>query len=208
MAAVGAHELAATGVLVPIWVVAVAAAACGGLAELLELKSVGAALLAEARGAACAPEREAGEENLVPEEGEEEDGDAGEARGGDLEAVGGGQELGERPEEDEREDEPRQHGGDAPRPPLHGAQYTHYPTASAAAAKAVARSSIASAYLMKIAQPAGCLCVPSATRCGAAALERERGKKPSDGGEGKGRKGGSFGADARFAGEGRGSGLL
>jgi hypothetical protein len=146
MAAVGAHELAATRVLVPIRVVAVAAAACGGLAELLELKSVGAALLAEARGAACAPEREAGEENLVPEEGEEEDGDAGEARGGDLEAVGGGQELGERPEEDEREDEPRQHGGDAPRPPLHGAQYTHYPTA-AAAAEALTRRSIASASL-------------------------------------------------------------
>jgi hypothetical protein len=159
MPTVRAHELPAAGVLVPIWVVAVAAAACGGLTELLELKSMGAALLTKACGAACAPEREAWEENLVPEEGEEEDGDAGEARRGDLEAVGGGQELGERPEEDEREDEPRQHGGDAPRPPLHGAEYTHYPTASAAAvaAKALALSSIASACLMRIAQHAGLL---------------------------------------------------
>jgi hypothetical protein len=147
MATVGTHELATAGVLIPVGIVAVAATACGGLAELLELKGVGAALLAEACGAACAPEREAREENLVPEEGEEEDGDAGEARGGDLEAVGGGQELGERPEEDEREDEPRQHGGDAPRPPLHGAQYTHYPTAAAAAAEALTRRSIASASL-------------------------------------------------------------
>jgi hypothetical protein len=156
MATVRAHELAATRVLVPVGIVAVAAAACGGLAELLKLERMGAALLAETRRAACAPEGEAWEENLVPEEGEEEDGDAGEARRGDLEAVGGGQELGERPEEDEREDEPRQHGGDAPRPPLHGAEYTHYPTA-AAAAKALALSSIASACLMRIAQHAGLL---------------------------------------------------
>jgi hypothetical protein len=111
---------------------------------------MGAALLAEARRAAGTPDGEAREENLVPEEGEEEDGDAGEARGGDLEAVGGGQELGERPEEDEREDEPRQHGGDAARPPLHGAQYTHYPTA--AAAEALTRRSIASAFL-RISRP-------------------------------------------------------
>lgn len=56
MAAVGAHELAAPRVLVPVGVAAVAAAAGGGLAELVELQSVGAALLPEARGAAGAPE--------------------------------------------------------------------------------------------------------------------------------------------------------
>jgi hypothetical protein len=49
MATVGTHELATTGVLIPVGIVAVAATACGGLAELLELQSVGAALLAEAR---------------------------------------------------------------------------------------------------------------------------------------------------------------
>jgi hypothetical protein len=126
MSAVRAHELAPAGVLVPIGVATVAAAASGGLAELLELEGVGAALLAEACRAAGAPEGEAREEDLVPEEGEEEDGDAGEARGGDLEAVGGGEEeLGGGPDGDERDDEPREHGGDAPRPALHGAQRTH-----------------------------------------------------------------------------------
>jgi len=126
MAAVGAHELATTGVLVPVGVAAVAAAAGGGLAELVELEGVGAALLAEARGAAGAPEGEAREEDLIPEEGKEEDGDAGEARGGDLEAVGGREEqLGDGPDGDEGDDEPREHGGDAARPALHGAQRTH-----------------------------------------------------------------------------------
>ena len=126
MAAVGAHELAAAGVLVPVGVAAVAAASGGGLAELVELERVRAALLAEARGAAGAPEGEPREEDLVPEEGEKEDGDAGEARGGDLEAVGGREEqLGGGPDGDERDDEPREHGGDAPRPALHGAQRTH-----------------------------------------------------------------------------------
>lgn len=126
MAAVGAHELAAAGVLIPVRVAAVAAAPCGGFAELVELEGMGAALLAEARGAAGAPEGETREEDLVPEEGEEEHGDAGEARGGDLEAVGRREEqLGGGPDGDERHDEPREHGGDAPRPALHGAQRTH-----------------------------------------------------------------------------------
>jgi hypothetical protein len=53
---------------------------------------VRAALLTEAGGAAGAPVGEAREEDLIPEEGEEKDGDAGEARGGDLEAVGGREE--------------------------------------------------------------------------------------------------------------------
>ena len=126
MAAVRAHELTTAGVLVLVRVAAVAAAPGCGLAELVELEGVGAALLAEARGAAGAPEGEAREEDLVPEEGEKEDGDAGEARGGDLEAVGGREEqLGGGPDGDERDDEPREHGGDAPRPALHGAQRTH-----------------------------------------------------------------------------------
>lgn len=87
---------------------------------------MGAALLPEACGAAGAPEGEAGQEDLIPEKGEEEDGDAGEARGGDLEAVGGREEqLGGGPDADERDDEPREHGGDAARPALHGAQRTH-----------------------------------------------------------------------------------
>jgi hypothetical protein len=126
MTAVRAHELTTARVLVPVRVAAVAAAPRCGLAELVQLEGVGAALLAEARRAAGAPEGEAREEDLVPEEGEEEDGDAGEAWGGDLEAVGGREEqLSGGPDDDERDDEPREHGGDAPRPPLHGAQRTH-----------------------------------------------------------------------------------
>jgi hypothetical protein len=92
VAAVGAHELAAAGVLLPVGVAAVAAASGGDLAELVELEGVGAALLPEARGATSAPEGEPREEDLIPEEGEEEDGDTGEARGGDLQAVGGREE--------------------------------------------------------------------------------------------------------------------
>jgi hypothetical protein len=82
MAAVGAHELATGRVLVPVGIVAVAAAAGRGLAQLVELEGAGTAFLVEAGGAAGAPVGEAREEDLVPEEGEEEDGDAGEARGG------------------------------------------------------------------------------------------------------------------------------
>nr|TKV99505.1 hypothetical protein SEVIR_8G048700v2 [Setaria viridis] len=70
------QELAADRVLVPVGVAAVAAAAGGGLAELVELEGVGVVLLAEACGAAGAPEGEAREEDLIPKEGEEEDGDA------------------------------------------------------------------------------------------------------------------------------------
>lgn len=128
MAAVGAHELAAARILVPVGIVAVAAAAGRGLAELLELEGVGVALLADAGGAAGAPAGEARDEDLVPEEGEEEDGDAGEARGGDLEAVGRREEdLGGAPQQEERHHQPRQHGRHTTRPPLHGAQDTHYP---------------------------------------------------------------------------------
>jgi hypothetical protein len=43
MAAVRAHELTTARVLVPIRVAAVAAAPCCGIAELVELKSVGLA---------------------------------------------------------------------------------------------------------------------------------------------------------------------
>jgi hypothetical protein len=82
MAAVGAHELASGRVLVPVRIVAVAAAADRSLAQLVELEGAGTALLAEAGGAAGAPVGEAREEDLVPEEGEEEHGDAREARGG------------------------------------------------------------------------------------------------------------------------------
>jgi hypothetical protein len=126
VAAVGAHELADGGVLVPVGVVAVAAATGGGLAELVEVEGAGTTLLAEAGGAEGAPVGEAREEDLVPEEGEEEDGGAGEARGGDLEAIGGREEeLGGGPEQEERQHQPRQHGGDAARPPLHDAQDAH-----------------------------------------------------------------------------------
>lgn len=72
------------------------------------------------------PDEEAREEDLVPEESEEEDGDAGEAWEGNLEAAGRReQELGGAPQQDERQHEPRQHSRQAPRKPLHRTRVTH-----------------------------------------------------------------------------------
>lgn len=127
VATAGAHEAAAGGVLVAVGGEAIPAAARGRLAQLLQLEGLRPPPLAETGGSAGTPDGELGQEDLVPKEGQQEDGDAGEARRGDLKSEPGGEELGEGPEENERKHQPWEHGGDPPRPPLDHAEYTHYP---------------------------------------------------------------------------------
>ena len=100
---------------------------------------------------------EARKEDLVPEEGEEENGNAGEARGGDLKAVGGWEEqLSGGPDDDERDDEPREHGGDTLRPPLHSV-HIDYSAASVALTPYWIASAVARLGTLKAGGLVGCL---------------------------------------------------
>lgn len=83
------------------------------------------AKVTEPSRAAGPPSREAGKDVLVPEEGKEEDGSTGDTRGGGLESESRWEEVREGPQEHERDDKVRKHGGETARPPLDDAQYAH-----------------------------------------------------------------------------------
>lgn len=128
MPAIGAHELpSASRSLLPVRGLAVAAAAGGGAAELLQLDRLRPAPLAEPGGPPGPPNRKLWHEDLVPEERYKQDKDASQPRAGDFEAEVRREELGEDPEGEEWDDEPREHGGDATGPSLDHAEYAHYP---------------------------------------------------------------------------------